>query len=122
MEKFGILLLGQGSSLPYNKQLVEETANMIRQRHKITVYTALGMENGSKKTSIKHGNNTIEKIYAQPFGIDHVVGKLAYQRAKEALEENKNETIKKDRLNRKGSGIPCSLWLTQAAAWERSQE
>jgi sirohydrochlorin ferrochelatase len=93
MEIFGILLLGNGSSLPYKKRLVEETANIIRQKHKITVYTALGMENGSKKTIIKHGNNTIEIIYARPFGIDPVVGELAYQRAREALEENKNETI-----------------------------
>lgn len=33
MEKFGILLLGHGSSLPYNKELVEETANMLRKKH-----------------------------------------------------------------------------------------
>ena len=40
MEKFGILLLGHGSSLPYNKKLTEETANILREKHKITVHTA----------------------------------------------------------------------------------
>jgi hypothetical protein len=32
MEKFGILLLGHGSSLPHNKKLVEKTAEMIRKK------------------------------------------------------------------------------------------
>ncbi len=130
MEKFGILLLGHGSSLPYNKELVEETANMLRKKHKITVHTAflnkntptiqealkelgstginrivalplflahgvhtlqdipaeLGMENGSKKTTLKHGNNNIEIFYAQPLGADPVIAEIAYQRAREALE------------------------------------
>jgi hypothetical protein len=66
MEKSGILLPGHGSSLPNNKKLVEETASMLRKKHKITVYTLqdlpaqLGIENGSRKTTIKHGNNNIE--------------------------------------------------------------
>ena len=36
MEKFAILLLGHGSSLPYNyyRKLVEGTANMLRKKHK----------------------------------------------------------------------------------------
>ncbi len=130
MEKFGILLLGHGSSLPYNKKLVEETANILRKKHEITVHTAflnmdkpaiqealkelcnsgvnrvvalplflahgvhtlqdipvqLGIENGSRKTTIKHGNNNIEILYAEPLGADPVIAELAYQRAREALE------------------------------------
>jgi len=130
MEKFGILLLGHGSSLPYNKKLVEETANMLRKKHEITVHTAflnmdeptiqealkelcnsginrvvalplflahgvhtlqdipaqLGLENGSRKTTIKHGNNNIEILYAEPLGADPAIAELAYQRAREALE------------------------------------
>lgn len=33
MSKKGILLVGHGSKLPYNKQLVEETAGLIARRH-----------------------------------------------------------------------------------------
>ncbi len=130
MEKFGILLLGHGSSLPYNKKLAEETANMLRKKHKITVHTAflnmdapsiqealkelcnsgvnrvvalplflahgvhtlqdipaqLGIENGAEKTTIKHGNNKIEILYAEPLGAEPVIAELAYQRAREAIE------------------------------------
>lgn len=92
MEKFGILLLGHGSSLPHNKKLVEETASMLRKKHKITVHTLqdipaqLGIENGAEKTTIKHGNNSVEILYAQPLGADPVIAELAYQRAREALE------------------------------------
>jgi sirohydrochlorin cobaltochelatase len=130
MEKFGILLLGHGSSLPYNKKLVEETANILRKKHKITVHTAflnmdapsiqealkelcnsgvnrivalplflahgvhtlqdmpaqLGIENGSRKATKKHGNNNIEILYAEPLGAEPVIAELAYQRAGEALE------------------------------------
>jgi|GEM_PF-6357975 len=39
MEKFGILLPGHGSSLSHNKKLVEETASVLRKKHKITVHT-----------------------------------------------------------------------------------
>ncbi len=130
MEKFGILLLGHGSSLPYNKKLVEETANMLRKKHKITVHTAflnkdtppiqealkelcnsgvnrvvalplflahgvhtlqdipaqLGIESGSRKTTIKYDGNNVEIFYAQPLGADPVIAEIAYQRAREALE------------------------------------
>ncbi len=130
MKQSGILLLGHGSSLPYNKELVEETANMIRKKHNIIVHTAflnkdtpaiqealkelcnagvnrivalplflahgvhtlqdipaeLGIENGARKTTINHGNNTVEIIYAEPLGADPVIAEVAYQRAREALE------------------------------------
>jgi sirohydrochlorin cobaltochelatase len=33
MSKKGILLVGHGSKLPYNKELVEETAGLIARRH-----------------------------------------------------------------------------------------
>jgi sirohydrochlorin ferrochelatase len=130
MEKFGILLLGHGSNLPYNKRLVEETANILRKKHKITVHTAflnmdapsiqealkelcnsgvnrvvalplflahgvhtlqdipaqLGIENGTRKTTFKQGNNNIEILYAQPLDADPIIAEIAYQRAREALE------------------------------------
>jgi sirohydrochlorin ferrochelatase len=92
MEKFGILLLGHGSSLPYNKKLVEETASMLRKKHKITVHTLqdipaqLGIESGSRKTTIKYDGNNVEIFYAQPLGADPAIAELAYQRAREALE------------------------------------
>lgn len=130
MEKFGILLLGHGSSLPHNKKLVEETAEMIRKKNNITVKTAflnkdiptiqdalnefgnsdvdrivalplflaygvhtlqdipseLGLKNGERKTKIKHGNKCVEIIYAEPLGIDQMIGELAFQRALESLE------------------------------------
>ncbi|MDD1744868.1 MAG: sirohydrochlorin nickelochelatase, partial [Candidatus Methanoperedens sp.] len=46
----------------------------------------LGIENGSRKTTIKHGNSSVEIFYAQTLGADPVIAELAYQRAREALE------------------------------------
>jgi sirohydrochlorin cobaltochelatase len=91
MEKIGILLLGHGSSLPYNKELVEETANMLRKNHEIIVHTLqdipaqLGIKNNERKTTIKYGDNHVEIFYAEPLGADPVIAEIAYQRAREAL-------------------------------------
>ncbi|MBU4138684.1 MAG: sirohydrochlorin nickelochelatase [Euryarchaeota archaeon] len=97
MEKFGILMLGHGSSLPYNKELVEETANIIREKHKIIVHTAfLNKDTPDIKEALKELINTgVNRIVALPLFLAHGVHTLqdipaelglAYQRASEALE------------------------------------
>lgn len=93
MEKFGILLLGHGSSLPYNKKLVEETANMLRKKHEITVQVAfLNKDTPAIQEALKelcsagvnrvvalplflaHGVHTLQDIPAQ-LGIENGAGK-----------------------------------------------
>ena len=51
-----------------------------------TYLQQLGIEKGSRKTTIIHGNSSVEILYAEPLGADPVIADLAYQRAREALE------------------------------------
>lgn len=78
MEKFGILLLGHGSSLPYNKNLVEETANMLRKKHKITVHTAfLNRDAPTIQEALKELCNTgVNRVVALPLFLAHGVHTL----------------------------------------------
>lgn len=68
-EKFGVLVVGHGSSLPYNKQLIEDIAGMISEKMPQAV-TRVGFMNINKPT-IKDGlesfNGTgVKKIVVFP--------------------------------------------------------
>jgi sirohydrochlorin cobaltochelatase len=52
-EKFGLLVVGHGSSLPYNKQLIQDVADMLSEKMPKAV-TRIGFMN-INKPSIKEG-------------------------------------------------------------------
>lgn len=68
MEDIGLLVLGHGSTLPYNKTLVEALAGMIRNRHKGPVRTAyLNMNEPRISEGLKSFSGTgVKKILALP--------------------------------------------------------
>ncbi len=64
----GILVLGHGSRLPYNKELIESMASMIRNVHPGPVRTAyLNMNEPNIRAGLKSFSDTrIKKIVALP--------------------------------------------------------
>jgi sirohydrochlorin cobaltochelatase len=75
MKDVGILVLGHGSSLPYNKELVESLAQMISKNHSGPVRTAYLNMN---QPSIPEGLNSfagtnVSKIVALPLFLAHGV-------------------------------------------------
>lgn len=98
MEKLGILLLGHGSSLPYNKKLAEETANILRKKHKITVHTAfLNMDAPSIQEALKElCNSGVNRIVALPLFLAHGVHTLQDIPAELGLENGARKTIIKN--------------------------
>lgn len=68
MEDIGLLVLGHGSTLPYNRALVEELAGMIGKRHKGPVRTAyLNMNEPHIPEGLKSFSGTgVKKILALP--------------------------------------------------------
>jgi sirohydrochlorin cobaltochelatase len=129
MKDVGILVLGHGSSLPYNRELVEALALMIGKSHPGPVKTAylnmnqpqipeglksfsgskvskivalplflahgvhtredipreLGVDEKSRKGTVKIDGVDVEVICAEPLGVDECIATLAYRRAEEAL-------------------------------------
>jgi len=94
MEKTGILLLGHGSSLPHNKKLVEETANILRKKDKITVQTAfLNINSPSIKEALNElCSKGITKIIALPLFLAHGVHTLQDIPAELGIEKGVRKT------------------------------
>ena len=75
MKDVGILVLGHGSSLPYNRELVESLAQMVSKTHSGSVRTAYLNMN---QPSIPEGLNSfagtnVSKIVALPLFLAHGV-------------------------------------------------
>ncbi len=68
MEEIGLLVLGHGSTLPYNKAMVEELAMMIKKRHAGPVRTAYLNANDPKiSEGLKSFSGTgVKRIVAIP--------------------------------------------------------
>jgi sirohydrochlorin cobalto/nickelchelatase len=75
MNDIGILVLGHGSSLPYNRELVESLAQMIGKSHSGPVRTAyLNMEQPDIPHGLKSFEGTnVRKIVALPLFLAHGV-------------------------------------------------
>ena len=75
MDDIGILVLGHGSSLPYNKELVEAYAETIRKRHPGPVRTAyLNMNEPRIPEGLKSfAGQKVKKIVALPIFLAHGV-------------------------------------------------
>src|SRR5512146_3075643 len=52
VEKFGLLVVGHGSSMPYNKQLIQDIADMLSKKMPQAI-TRIGFMNINKRTGIK---------------------------------------------------------------------
>ncbi|MDI9616543.1 MAG: sirohydrochlorin nickelochelatase [Methanothrix sp.] len=68
MEDIGLLVLGHGSTLPYNKALVEELAGMIKRRHPGPVRTAYLNANDPKipEGLMSFAGTNVRRIVAIP--------------------------------------------------------
>jgi sirohydrochlorin cobaltochelatase len=75
MKDVGILVLGHGSSLPYNKELVESLANLIGKNHSGPVKTAyLNMNHPNIPEGLNEFAGTgVSKIVALPLFLAHGV-------------------------------------------------
>ena len=75
MKDVGILVLGHGSTLPYNKELVESLAQMIGKNHTGPVRTAyLNMNHPNIHEGLKSFEGTnVNKIVALPLFLAHGV-------------------------------------------------
>ncbi len=75
MNDVGILVLGHGSTLPYNKELVETLARMIQTNHSGPVRTAyLNMNQPDIPNGLKSFANTgVKRIIALPLFLAHGV-------------------------------------------------
>ncbi len=75
MNDVGILVLGHGSTLPYNKELVETLAKMIQTNHSGPVRTAyLNMNQPDIPNGLKSFANTgVKRIIALPLFLAHGV-------------------------------------------------
>jgi len=74
----GILVLGHGSTLPYNKELVETISGMIANQGDIVVRTAfLNMDKPTLKQGLESFTGTgVERIVALPIFLAHGVHTL----------------------------------------------
>lgn len=75
MDDVGILVLGHGSSLPYNRELVESLAKMISKSHSGPVRTAyLNMNQPGIPEGLRSFEGTrVKKIVALPLFLAHGV-------------------------------------------------
>jgi sirohydrochlorin ferrochelatase len=75
MNDVGILVLGHGSTLPYNRELVEKFAEMIGKKHSGPVKTAyLNMDKPNIAEGLKSFSGTdVKKIVALPIFLAHGV-------------------------------------------------
>jgi sirohydrochlorin ferrochelatase len=114
-EKLGILAIGHGSKMPYNKEVVTKIADYIAQKHSDVIVMAGFMENseptlekaiegfsGTGVTKVaavpvflsldENGCGTLEidgkavpLCYAKPLGADELIAELVFKRAQEVL-------------------------------------
>lgn len=75
MDDVGILVLGHGSTLPYNREMVEKFAEMISNNHSGPVRTAyLNMDKPNIAEGLKSFDETgVKKIVALPIFLAHGV-------------------------------------------------
>lgn len=74
----GILVLGHGSSLPHNRELIEKIAEMIADHDNVVVRTAyLNMEKPTLEEGLANFDGTgVDKIVALPIFLAHGVHTL----------------------------------------------
>lgn len=77
-EKLGILVLGHGSKLPYNKEVVNAVAKMISEKHKAVVRTAyLNIERPTIEEGLESFKGSgVMRIVALPVFLAHGVHTL----------------------------------------------
>ena len=77
-KKTGILLLGHGSTRPYNRELVENVAKMIADQKNVLVRIAfLGMDKPDLKDGLESFKGTgVDRIVALPLFLAHGVHTL----------------------------------------------
>jgi sirohydrochlorin cobaltochelatase len=78
MDDVGILVLGHGSKLPYNKEIVESVAEKLQKKHLVRVQAAyMGMNEPNIEEGLKMLAGTgVKKIVAVPIFLAHGVHTL----------------------------------------------
>ena len=94
----GILVLGHGSTLPYNKELVETISGMIADRGDVVVRTAfLNMDKPTLKQGLENFAGTgVDRIVALPIFLANGVHTLEDIPKELNLDEDKKATTEID--------------------------
>lgn len=94
-EKIGILVLGHGSTRPYNKEIVEKVAEMIADRNNVPVRTAfMNINEPTIKQGLESFSGTgVERIVALPIFLAHGVHTLEDIPGELNLNEDKSAMI-----------------------------
>jgi len=94
----GILVLGHGSTLPYNKELVETISGMIADQGDVVVRTAfLNMDKPTLKQGLESFAGTgVDKIVALPIFLAHGVHTMEDIPKELNLNENKKAATEID--------------------------
>jgi len=108
MENIGILVLGHGSSLPFNKELVETYAALIRKSHPGPVRTAyLNMNEPRIPEGLKSFVGLkVKKIVALPIFLAHGVHTMQDIPRELGVDEQSRRSIVKY-WRRRGGGHLC---------------
>ena len=100
MSKNGLLLVGHGSRLQYNKELITTTAQMMAERTDKYLIKSCFMENSVPTVpegldAMRNGSNRgvftlangreIPVVYAEPIGIDPLLAELMLKNAEKAV-------------------------------------
>lgn len=93
-EKLGILVLGHGSKLPYNKMVVNAVAKMIGEKHRVEVRTAyLNMERPTIKEGLESFKGSgVMRIVALPVFLAHGVHTLEDIPRELGIQNGENKT------------------------------
>jgi sirohydrochlorin ferrochelatase len=97
MEEIGILVLGHGSTLPYNRELVESLASIIEKKHSGPVRTAyLNMNEPRIPEGLRSFEGTnVKRIVALPLFLAHGVHTQEDIPRELGLEEKKKRGLVK---------------------------
>ncbi|CAD7770012.1 Sirohydrochlorin cobaltochelatase [Candidatus Methanoperedenaceae archaeon GB50] len=95
MDEIGILVMGHGSKLPYNKEIVESVAKNLAKKHDIRVQTAyMGMNEPSIEEGLRMLAETgVKRIVAVPIFLAHGVHTLKDIPRVLGVSEGKTESI-----------------------------
>jgi sirohydrochlorin ferrochelatase len=105
MSRKGLLLVGHGSKLPYNKELVEETARLIGSRRPDAIVVVplflakgvhinkdipaiLGLPEGSCRGTFQKNHASVPLVYADPIGSDPLLADLMLKNAERAIRDH----------------------------------
>ncbi|HHI30103.1 MAG TPA: sirohydrochlorin nickelochelatase, partial [Candidatus Methanoperedenaceae archaeon] len=95
MDDIGILVMGHGSKLPYNKEIVESVAEHLAKKHDVRVQAAyMGMNDPSIDEGLRMLAATgVKKIVAVPIFLAHGVHTLKDIPRILGVTEGKTESI-----------------------------